>query len=195
MGSGQTTMIGVYQPAPAACLPYDPRSPEIAARIRDLIRSHLPDAEVEHIGSSSVPGCAGKGIIDLMLLYPDGGLEAARELLDHLGFQRQTGHRDPFPESRPMRKGAIEYDGQTFRLHVHVIAASSPEVAEHRSFRDRLCTEPALLKAYVECKRAIVASGVSDTLDYCYAKGKFIRAVLKLPPQVQPNRGAEATQS
>lgn len=170
-------MIALYHPAPAVCAPYDPRSPEVAAKLRDLIRAHDPNLEVEHIGSTAIPGCAGKGIIDLMLLYPEGRLEAARNLLDRLGFQRQA-HRDPFPESRPMRVGAIAHAGQTFRLHVHVLAASSAEAAEHRAFRDRLRADPDLLSAYVARKRAIIASGTTDTLDYCYTKSQFIQDTL-----------------
>jgi GrpB-like predicted nucleotidyltransferase (UPF0157 family) len=177
MRSPLTPSICPYLPAPAACHPYDPRAPEVAARVRDLIRSHSPEVEVEHIGSTAIAGCAGKGIIDLMLLYPDGGLESARDVLDQLGFQHQS-NRDPFPESRPMRVGAIEHDGSIFRLHVHVLAASSPEMNELRAFRDRLRARPDLLTAYVERKRAIINSGVSDTLDYCDAKSAFIRDVL-----------------
>jgi GrpB-like predicted nucleotidyltransferase (UPF0157 family) len=169
--------ISAYFPAPAACHPYDPRSPEVAAKIRDLVRAEAADLEIEHIGSTSIPGCAGKGIIDLMLLYPEGRLAAARDALDRLGFQHQTG-RDPFPESRPMRVGAIAHTGQLFRLHVHVIAAASADAAQHRAFRDRLRADPQLLTAYVDRKQAIIAAGTTDTLDYCNAKSAFIQEVL-----------------
>ena len=99
-----------------------------------MISATLPRVTVEHIGSTSVPGCAGKGIIDLMVLYPDGDLEAVKDALKRLGFQPQTvGHL--MPESRPMRVGAVRYQGRIYRLHVHVIAASSPEVQALRAFR------------------------------------------------------------
>src|SRR5687768_2196426 len=62
--------------------PYDPRFPEIARRVAALIEGRMPDARVEHIGSTAVEGCAGKGIVDLELLYPPGRLAAARETLD-----------------------------------------------------------------------------------------------------------------
>ena len=53
--------------------------------------------------------------------------QSLKEALRRLGFQRQTvGHL--MPESRPMRVGAVRYKGRTYRLHVHVIAAHSPEV-------------------------------------------------------------------
>jgi GrpB-like predicted nucleotidyltransferase (UPF0157 family) len=170
--------IGPYQHRRAACLDHDPRSAEVARRVADLIEPRLAGVAVEHVGSTSVDGCAGKGIVDLMLLYPDGTLAAARDLLDALGFQKQTG-RDPFPEERPMRVGSLEHDGTTFLLHVHVIAASSAEAEQLRSFRDRLRSDPTLVTAYVAAKRAILAAGVTDPVDYCLRKGEFVQEVLQ----------------
>jgi len=168
-------IIGPYEHCPAACHEHDPRSAEVARRVAALIEPHLSGATVEHIGSTSVPGCAGKGIVDLMLVYQDGQLAAARDLLDALGLQRQST-RDPFPEERPMRIGSLLHDGAVFNLHVHVLAVSSSEVQELRGFRDRLRAEPALLAAYVAAKRAILADGCTDPVDYCYRKGEFIVA-------------------
>src|SRR5215468_871227 len=171
-------MVGPYEDRRAVCQEYDRRAGEVAQRVAASIRSHLPGVLVEHIGSTSVPGCAGKGIVDLMLVYPDGQLAAARDVLDALRYQRQTT-RDPFPEDRPMRTGSVAYDGTTFLLHVHVIAASSPEAEELRRFRDRLRADPNLVAAYVGAKKAILASGVTDSLDYCIRKGEFIQQALQ----------------
>ena len=69
-------------------------------------------------------------------------------------------------------------DGEPFLLHIHVIPADSPEVEEMRFFRACLRADPELLKLYVARKREIIASGVTDSLDYCHAKGEFIKEVL-----------------
>jgi GrpB-like predicted nucleotidyltransferase (UPF0157 family) len=171
-------IIGPYEHRQAVCQDYDPRTAEVARQVAASIRSHLPGVSVEHVGSTSVPGCAGKGIVDLLLLYPEGQLTSARDVLDALGFQRQTT-RDPFPEDRPMRTGSVVHDNVTFLLHVHVIAISSPEAAELRRFRDRLRADPDLVAAYVAAKKAILASGVTDSLDYCYRKGEFVEQALR----------------
>lgn len=125
-----------------------------------------------------MPGCAGKGIVDLMIAVPDGQMDEVKRLLDRLGFQRQTS-RDPFPEDRPMRVGSLVHDGETFLLHAHVIPAGSPEVDATRFFRACLRADPELVKAYVARKREIIAAGVTDSLDYFHAKGEFIRQVLE----------------
>lgn len=171
--------ICLYHNAPAICLEYDPRAPIVGRFVSNLITRDLPAVMVEHIGSTAVDGCAGKGIIDLMVLYPAGQLETVKRLLDELGFQRQTG-RNPFPEDRPMRVGAVEYDGSLFRLHAHVIWDGSPEVKRLREFRDRLKSEERLRRRYEAKKREIIASGVTDTVDYAAAKGEFVKEVLGL---------------
>ncbi len=170
--------IGPYKHRPAVCRDHDPRSAEVARQVAALIEPRLPGSILEHVGSTSVPGCAGKGIVDLMFIYSDGQLAAARDVLDALGFQRQAT-RDPFPEDRPMRMGSLVHDGTRFNIHVHVIAANSPEVRELRSFRDQLRADRALLAAYVAAKRAILADGCTDSIDYCYRKGEFVTEALR----------------
>jgi len=169
--------IGPYFSRLAACRDYDTRAADVARLVAALVYEHLPHVRVEHVGSTSVPGCAGKGNVDLMIAVADSELERVKEVLDRLGFQRQIG-RDPFPESRPMRVGSYVHDGETFLIHVHVIPASSPEVDEMRFFRTCLRADPELLGAYVARKREIVAAGVTDSLEYCGIKGEFIKEVL-----------------
>jgi GrpB-like predicted nucleotidyltransferase (UPF0157 family) len=169
--------ITTYPIQPPACVEYDPRVVKVAHEVVRMISAALPRVTVEHIGSTSVPGCAGKGIIDLMVLYPDGQLEEVKEALRGLGLQPQTvGHL--MPESRPMRVGAARYQGRTYRLHVHVIAAHSPEVETLRAFRDRLRTSRQAVESYVEQKRAILAAGVTDSRAYTTMKSAFIQKAL-----------------
>ena len=132
---------------------------------------------MEHVGSSSVPGCAGKGTLDLAIPYRDDAhLSAINDVLFALGFGRQR-NRDPFPETRPMRTGAIDEEGETFLLHVHVVPENTHHLAELIDFRDRLRADPALVAKYVAAKRAILDAGVRDGVDYAEKKGTFIAAL------------------
>jgi GrpB-like predicted nucleotidyltransferase (UPF0157 family) len=165
-------------PSPAPALrPWNPRAPEAAARVAAMIGARLPDTTIEHVGSSSVAGCAGKGYLDLLIPYRDADhLAAINTALFALGFGKQR-NRDPIPETRPMRTGTIKYAGETFLLHVHVVPAAAPEVAELREFRDRLRSDAALMADYIAAKAAILAGGVRDSLEYSLAKGEFITAL------------------
>ncbi|MGH2557940.1 MAG: GrpB family protein [Thermomicrobiales bacterium] len=167
-----------YEDPAAAFRPYDPRCPEVAHRVIELIRARMPEAQIEHVGSTAIPGCDGKGVVDLMLLYRPGRLAAARDTLDGLGFQRQHDRPWAFTEERPVRLGTIAHNGETFRLHVHVIVAGSPEAAEQLHFRDRLRADAALVTEYVARKRAVLVGGIHDANEYNQGKEAFIQGIL-----------------
>ncbi len=157
---------------------YDPVFTEVARLVAAEITRLMPAAVAEHVGSSAVPGCAGKGVVDLMVNYPSGRLVEAREAVDRLGFQRQT-NRDPFPEDRPCRVGTVVVGEVKYRLHVHVIAADSQEAAEQLRFRNRLRADPALMNEYVARKREVLIRGVGDSIEYNDGKAEIITRVLK----------------
>jgi GrpB-like predicted nucleotidyltransferase (UPF0157 family) len=173
--------IEAYAELDAACEPHDASAFDVARRVGELIVQRFLDATVEHVGSTAVAGLAGKGVVDLLLLYPPGALEEAKQALAALGFQPQRG-RDPWPESRPMRIGAIRHGASLYRLHVHVVARDADEVGVLCGFRDRLRADPALRQAYVARKREILAGGIRDPLEYSKEKEEFFAALREAKP-------------
>ena len=167
-----------YSLLPVEFYPYDPAVTDVARLLREAIQNEEPRLRVEHIGSSAVPGCGGKGVVDLAVLYPEGALVRARAVLDALGFQKQGG-AEPFPEERPMRVGSVRYNGRNYRIHAHVIAMNSDEIYQLIWFRDSLIQNPALREKYENRKREILAAGIRDQLKYCKAKEPFIASALK----------------
>jgi GrpB-like predicted nucleotidyltransferase (UPF0157 family) len=142
-----------------------------------LIAERLPGVTIAHMGSTAVPGCAGKGYLDFVIAYRGAGeLAAINEALFSIGFGRQR-NREPFPETRPMRTGAFNHAGQMFLLHVHVVMEESGEMAELISFRDRLRDDPGLVAEYVAAKHAVLSAGVRDGVAYAQNKGRFIATV------------------
>ena len=114
---------------------------------------------------------APAGTLDLVIPYRDDThLAAINDALFALGFGRQR-NRDPFPETRPMRIGAIEHEGETYLLHVHVVPDGTHHLVELVDFRDRLRADPALVAEYVAAKRAVLDAGVRDGDDYAVKKG------------------------
>jgi GrpB-like predicted nucleotidyltransferase (UPF0157 family) len=170
--------IGVYISQAAEFRAYPPEVIEIASLLGTAIQGKEPGLEVEHVGSTAVPGCGGKGIIDLAVLYPEGLLARARAVLDGLGFQKQGGP-EPFPEERPMRVGSVEHNGRLYRIHAHVIALGSEEHDKLVWFRDTLRRDATVRQSYEERKRTILAAGIHDALDYCKAKEAFVTEALE----------------
>jgi len=169
--------IGIYVHRPAELVPYDTDYPNVATKIAHIIKSKLPLTIVEHIGSTAIPNCDGKGIIDLMILYPKGHLEDTTKALYCLGFQPQP-HKDPFPKERPMLVGTIAYNQREFQIHLHIIRQDDPEADSMTAFRDRLWGDIRLMKKYVRCKNQILRRGTTDSLEYCREKQAFIKNVL-----------------
>jgi GrpB-like predicted nucleotidyltransferase (UPF0157 family) len=175
-------LIGPYD-APGApkvidLKPWDPRGPAAANSVMRMFQAALPSIEIEHVGSTAVPGCDGKGILDLMLLIPDGHLSEVCEIVDGMGFQHQSGGKK-HPDNRPMREGSFTFDGSVFRLHVHLIPESSAEVDRLRKFRDRLTANPELVALYIDQKRRLIDSQISDRSTYTVGKKAFIESVLR----------------
>jgi GrpB-like predicted nucleotidyltransferase (UPF0157 family) len=167
-----------YDTRPASYHPYDPRAPVVAARLIAHIEPHLTRATVEHIGSTAIPGCAGKGVIDLMAVYEPGlgALTAARAAVEGLGFEQWRAPK-AHPDERPVMVGSIDHDGDRFRIHCHLIAAGNDEITRQRTFRDRLRADPALVAEYEAVKQAVLARGITYGPDYADAKDAFIKRI------------------
>jgi GrpB-like predicted nucleotidyltransferase (UPF0157 family) len=153
-------------------------APAVARQVAELIAAKRPGAVAEHIGSSAVPGLAGKGTVDLLLPTPPEEIPAVTDDLLELGFQRQKV-ATAFPPTRPMLQGIIRHGDTSFRVHVHVVPASSPEVTALRGFRDALLADQGLREEYEVLKRAIVEGGTVDSVAFSKAKHAWIVAALE----------------
>jgi GrpB-like predicted nucleotidyltransferase (UPF0157 family) len=153
-------------------------APAVARQVAELIAARHRGAVAEHIGSSAVPGLAGKGTVDLLIPAPPEEIPALTDDLLALGFQRQAV-ATAFPPTRPMLQGIIRHGGTSFRVHVHVVPADSPEVAALRGFRDALLADPVLRAEYEQLKRAIVGAGTVDSVAFSKAKHAWIVAALE----------------
>jgi len=170
---------------------------DVAERVIALIEVRRPDLHVEHIGSTSVPGLPGKGIVDLGTEADPADIPAITEAMYELGFWPQPGP-DPWPPTRPMHVGAYQYDGDEFRIHFHVHPRGG-DLAKDLRFRDALRADPALAKGYAAVKQQIVdaAGGPLDGVVYQEAKGGWIldvydRLGIERPANVGGGPGGEA---
>ena len=159
----------------------DPSHPPASATA-----TRWPGAPAEHVGSSAVAGLAGKGTIELLLAAEPAHIPAITQKLLELGFQHQVPAA--FPATRPMLWGAFRHGPTDYRVHVHVVPASSPEVAAMRGFRDALRADPLLRRRYAALKRAIVKGGPVDPVVFSNAKHDWIVATLGQLGLVSPHQ-------
>lgn len=161
--------------------PHDPRLIAQAeaerARLAELLSPWL-EADVEHVGSTSVPGLAAKPVIDLMALVcdPDAVVGAARDDLWADGWH----YVPPELDQRWWRRFFVKPDptGQHRYAHLHLIEVGQPRWREQLEFRDALRADAELARRYGDLKRRLAAEHPADREAYTEAKGAFVREAL-----------------
>jgi GrpB-like predicted nucleotidyltransferase (UPF0157 family) len=125
--------------------------------------------DLEHVGSTSVPGLAAKDVIDIDLTVADPAAEESYlPPLERLGYVLTI--REPgWHEHRALRLTVP-------RANLHVFGPDCPEVIRHRMFRDWLMTHPDDLARYAEAKRAAIPGG-GTVMDYNRRKEAVIREI------------------
>ena len=123
--------------------------------------------QVEHIGSTSVPGLAAKPIIDVLVTVEDITAEEDHvDLLLDAGYQlrvREPGHRLVRTPARD--------------VHVHLLEVGDQAAADYLLFRDRLRADPADRRLYEDTKRALVDQDWADMNAYAEAKTDVVSAI------------------
>ena len=186
--SPTTRPIGPYERLSAEVHEWDPRTVEVAERVAELVGARRPDLSVEHIGSTSVPGLPGKGIVDLSIETEPADIPGVVAILYQLGFGPQPGP-DPWPPTRPMPVGSLELDGRSYRIHLHVQPRGG-DFARDVAFRDALRNDPELRSQYEGLKRGITDAGPVEGLRYTHSKTAWILQVYRrlgfAPPPIAP---------
>jgi GrpB-like predicted nucleotidyltransferase (UPF0157 family) len=133
------------------------------------------DVQIEHIGSTSVPGLGGKDIIDMAISSEkkDKVLLKLREL--GYGFYPEFS-----TESRLFLKTDRPDPEETMRTyHIHLMSPESEELQDMLFFREYLKSNPEEAKIYAEIKkRASVEAHENGTL-YRKLKEPFMREILQ----------------
>ena len=124
-------------------------------------------AEIDHVGATSVPGCIGKGDLDIQVTVDAGEFEAACAavapgyLLNPGGFAPPSGRSWKLDDSDPP-------------LGIHVVCrGSSSDIQRH--ITDVLRSDPELLARYNDLKRERSPAGMDA---YRRAKDEFFTAPL-----------------
>ncbi|MDY0910788.1 GrpB family protein [Microbacterium sp. CFBP9034] len=163
----------------------DPAWPDIYRREADRVVAVLGDEviQIEHVGSTSVPGLPAKPIIDIDLQVHDSEAEQTYvPALEQAGYTHVL--REPWWNGHRM---LVSEDGQ---INPHVFPAGAPEPLRHLLFRDWLRAHPDDRELYGATKRALAASTVDDPDSYNLAKNDVIdeiySRIFSVPPDAHP---------
>ncbi|SMH48808.1 GrpB domain, predicted nucleotidyltransferase, UPF0157 family [Rathayibacter oskolensis] len=164
-------LVGGAEALELALHDHDPRWAGVYLDHRRRILRALEgaDVDVEHIGSTSVPGLAAKPIIDIVVAVADITAEE-----DYLGALLAAGYelRVREPGHRLVRTPARD-------VHVHVYERGAPAVDAYLLLRDRLRSDAADRALYESTKASLLRRRWSDMNDYADAKTEVVLAILE----------------
>jgi GrpB-like predicted nucleotidyltransferase (UPF0157 family) len=165
---------GLPSSGPVVLVDYDPEWPRLFEREAGRIRAALGERalQIEHTGSTSIPGLAAKPIIDIVLVVADSADEAAYvPPLEAAGYVLRIRELDWF-EHR-LLKGADP------TANVHVFSKGCVEIERMLLFRDRLRANDAERELYERTKRELARREWKFVQHYADAKSEVVEAIIE----------------
>lgn len=165
------------EPAPAAgkitVAEYDPRWAEVFAREAGRIRAALGERalQIEHAGSTAVPGLAAKPVIDIVLAVADSRDESGyAPALEAAGYRLII--REPEWHEHRMFKGSQP------ETNLHVFSRGCAEVGRMLIFRDWLRADVADRDLYARTKCELSQRRWERVQDYADAKTAIVDEIM-----------------
>jgi GrpB-like predicted nucleotidyltransferase (UPF0157 family) len=148
----RAALVGDALPSsgPVVLADYDPEWRRLFEREADRIRDALGARalQIEHAGSTAVPGLAAKPIIDIVLVVADSSDEAAYvPALESAGYLLRVREPDWF-QHRLLK-------GPDANVNVHVFSPGCAEIERMLLFRDWLRSNAADRELYERAKREL----------------------------------------
>lgn len=166
-------LSGDHAGSPVRIVDYDPRWPELFQQQSVKIRAALGDRafEIEHVGSTSVPGLAAKPVVDVLLAVANSADEPAYlPALESAGYFLR--HREPHWHEHRMLKGSDN------TVNLHVFSAGCPEIARMLLFRNWLRANAADRDLYARTKISLASRNWQNVQQYADAKTGVVEEIL-----------------
>lgn len=163
--------------APVIILPYDPAWPSLYTAEKERILNEIGQyvVNIEHMGSTAVPGLAAKPVIDILI--------GVRSLADAplfippllpLGYEYVNRYEDDMPFRRYLHR---KINGEHTH-HLHMVEPDTDFYKVQLAFRDYLRAHPDDRDQYAALKNKLAEKYQKDRMAYTDAKSGFIQGIL-----------------
>lgn len=166
----------LWQLFPIRLEPYNPLweswGREEIGFLKDLLTDYDPD--INHIGSTAIPGIMAKPIIDILVETSDSeGWKDIQEIMEAAGYilMAESGERMSFNKGYTID----EYEEKVFHIHFH-INGDNAEI----EFRDFLRITPSLAGDYEDLKKSLLPEFKNNRDGYTEAKTEFVCNILEM---------------
>ena len=157
--------------------PYNPAFPTAFEKEKNKLSKYLQgDYQIEHIGSTAVPGLGGKGIIDIMLAVAKDQMEKFSQQAQNAGYifrpkastETRLFLRTQYPED--FTKEQV--------YHLHITFPESDDWKKAIAFRDFLRNHPEDLDRYAQIKKKAANESNEDYEKYKNIKGAVLQEII-----------------
>jgi GrpB-like predicted nucleotidyltransferase (UPF0157 family) len=128
--------------------------------------------QLEHMGSTAVPGLPAKPILDILAGYPEGA-----PVTDYISVLTSADYVHRGEQGIPGRE--FFRRGNPRSYHLHLAAGDSQFWRDHLTFRNRLRSDESLRDAYAALKHDLAARFPRDREAYIDAKAPFVKEILR----------------
>jgi GrpB-like predicted nucleotidyltransferase (UPF0157 family) len=143
---------------------------------RRVLQEHIGGQvlDIQHVGSTAVPGLGAKPIIDIAVAVASPAvIPACRQQLSHLGY---SDRGDAGTEGGCLFVKVRSPEVRTH--HLHIVTVDDPQWCNYLRFRDILTTDDTLRTRYGDLKKTLQVKFARDRKAYTDGKNDFIRGVL-----------------
>ena len=144
---------------------------EEKARLQTAVGEYVLD--IQHVGSTSIPGIVAKPIIDIAIAVRN--FEEASVCIEPI---EQLGYEYRCENGIPRRHYFTKGKPRTHHLHMNEI--ESRDWSDQIIFRDHLIRHPEIAKQYAELKMELAQQYPQDRQAYLDNKAPFIERILQL---------------
>jgi GrpB-like predicted nucleotidyltransferase (UPF0157 family) len=160
---------------------HDKKYPELFKKEETLLRGIIgPESRIEHIGSTSIHGLGGKGIIDIIIIVKKNSMLPAKRKLKKAGFiykpSASTSERLFFKKenSIPQRSKFV---------HLHLTYEESLEWKKALAFAEYIRKNRKARADYVTIKKEAVEYAKGNGQKYREYKNEFMAKTTQLALQ------------
>ncbi|MEI6054030.1 MAG: GrpB family protein [Candidatus Saccharibacteria bacterium] len=148
--------------------------------VSNKLRSILDNqCEIHHIGSTSIPGTDGKGVIDIMLAFNNH--KAIKQAINKLQLEGYYLSNNPInTEDRVFMSSSGQTESKEGDVHLHLTTKNSDIHRNAVLFREYLINHPEIKQQYIDLKYKIKDKVGNDRPAYTKAKADFIKSIIAI---------------
>lgn len=155
---------------------YDKSYPELFRKEKIKLGKTLKNTIIEHVGSTSIKGLGGKGIIDIAIRTPRNKITEYINKLKKLEYKQAYNHKRTHKNIFLQR--IIKYKGKERRIHIH-LALTDRHFDTFILVRDYLKKHRDASKRYAEIKKEGVLYAKGEGEKYREYKKEFLEKLQK----------------